>query len=249
VGILLYAITTGRLPFQDDVAQRVFQRITFAEPDYPVWLSAQLIDLLKKILVKVPGDRITISEIKRHPWLAQSEYAQLLVSPFSKDDSFSVRRVQRGFVDHIERLGVDIRLLPHQILDGEYNETTAIYAILCRAMIADRVRELMQRLTTTPKIRISKSGAPISARVTGVPKQPVRTNMSLPQAQRYSAGRVSSRVAMPLIRPIIGLPAHSRASSGEEKGPLTNAETPRGSPRQVTKSGLMYRHPCSHGLK
>jgi serine/threonine protein kinase len=45
------------------------------EPEFPTGLSEQAKDLLRKMLEKNPCMRITMSEIKRHPWLRAYEFS------------------------------------------------------------------------------------------------------------------------------------------------------------------------------
>jgi serine/threonine protein kinase len=72
VGVLLYAMVTGKLPFDDSSLQGVLQKVAYTEPNYPLFMSPQLIDLLKKILVKNPNRRLTLDGIKCHPWVLMS---------------------------------------------------------------------------------------------------------------------------------------------------------------------------------
>lgn len=70
LGIILYAITYGNLPFENSNISMLFNTIISEEPPYPHFsrISPSLVDLIKKMLVKNPNDRITIEEIKKHPF-------------------------------------------------------------------------------------------------------------------------------------------------------------------------------------
>jgi serine/threonine protein kinase len=67
-GIILYVLSTGHFPFNGKTVDVLYQRIRAAAPKYPEHFSPELADLLKKILVADPEKRITIPEIKAHPW-------------------------------------------------------------------------------------------------------------------------------------------------------------------------------------
>lgn len=69
MGIILYAISAGNLPFMSDNIQLVYKMITLMEPKYPKNFSLELIDLLQKMMNKDPKQRITIEEILEHPWV------------------------------------------------------------------------------------------------------------------------------------------------------------------------------------
>jgi hypothetical protein len=253
--VLLYAITVGELPFEDDVVQRILQKIAFTEPTYPTFLSPQLIDLLKKILVKSPDERITISKIKRHPWLSQGAYSQLFSVPLSHDEKFSMKGVERELIDYIARLGVDVRLLPRQILEGEYNETTALYVILRREMSTERLKELMQRLSGAvqspgiPKVQSANGIAPMSPRAAGIPKPAARAKIRVPQFGRHTGG-LTPRAPMPVIQPVSATPMPTRrVSAADETDQMSTPEALRDSPRQLHKVLLPLKRPRSHNLK
>lgn len=65
-GVILYALLTGNLPFDDPSIRNLLakvRRAQFVMPD----VSDTLKDLLSKMLTKDPKNRITIRQIKEHP--------------------------------------------------------------------------------------------------------------------------------------------------------------------------------------
>jgi serine/threonine protein kinase len=149
-GIVLYAITVGTLPFGDRVIQRVFQKIAYIEPTYPAYLSPQLIDLLRKILQKNPDSRLTIQKIKQHPWFSQGECLELFKLLACGDEQLLAKRIDQEIVNQIAGLDFNVKGLTARILDGEYNDLTALYYILSRGRVAERVKELMGQLRPAP---------------------------------------------------------------------------------------------------
>ena len=67
-GIILYAMIYGYLPFENlnNNNDMLFQKISECRVDYPRNSCIFALDLLKKILVPNPNERITIKEIKNH---------------------------------------------------------------------------------------------------------------------------------------------------------------------------------------
>ena len=67
-GIILYAMIYGYLPFENlnNDNDLLFQKISECRVDYPRNSCIFALDLLKKILVPDPNERITIKEIKNH---------------------------------------------------------------------------------------------------------------------------------------------------------------------------------------
>ena len=66
IGIILYAMLCGYLPFEDDDNNILFQKILNCKLEYPRFLSKLSIDIINKILVTDPNKRFTIKDIKKH---------------------------------------------------------------------------------------------------------------------------------------------------------------------------------------
>ena len=67
-GIILYAMIYGYLPFEDPDNEILFQKILECKPDMPSGVSVSAVDLMKRIMVTNPDKRITIEQIKEHPF-------------------------------------------------------------------------------------------------------------------------------------------------------------------------------------
>ena len=67
-GIILYAMLCGYLPFDGDNNQEIFQSIVECKPEFPDFLEDDSVNLLIWILNSDPKERISIEEIKYHPF-------------------------------------------------------------------------------------------------------------------------------------------------------------------------------------
>ncbi|XP_066540249.1 calcium/calmodulin-dependent protein kinase kinase 1b [Hoplias malabaricus] len=71
MGVTLYCFVFGKCPFVDEYILALYDKIKNIPvifPDTPV-ITEELRDLITRMLDKVPGSRITISEMKLHPWV------------------------------------------------------------------------------------------------------------------------------------------------------------------------------------
>ena len=69
-GVVLYAMLCGYLPFEDENNNNdeLYDKICKGKFDIPNHVSEKAKDLINKILVTDPNKRLTISQIKNHPW-------------------------------------------------------------------------------------------------------------------------------------------------------------------------------------
>ncbi len=67
-GVILYVLLAGFLPFDESTIVQLFAKIQNADFTYPSWFSPDLRSLLNQMLVADPKTRITLSQLKTHPW-------------------------------------------------------------------------------------------------------------------------------------------------------------------------------------
>ncbi|KNC54315.1 uncharacterized protein AMSG_12341 [Thecamonas trahens ATCC 50062] len=67
-GVILYALLCGRLPFDDDYIPNLFKKIKGGIFTLPSFLSDGARSLILSMLVVDPLRRITVEQIKQHPW-------------------------------------------------------------------------------------------------------------------------------------------------------------------------------------
>ena len=67
-GIILFAMLCGYLPFEDNDNEILFEKILECKIILPNFISENAKDLIEKILVIEPDKRISIPEIKKHPF-------------------------------------------------------------------------------------------------------------------------------------------------------------------------------------
>ncbi|WVR03489.1 hypothetical protein IAU60_000480 [Kwoniella sp. DSM 27419] len=89
-GIILFALLTGRLPFDDDNIRSLLQKVKIGVFEMPDEIKDPARDLLSKMLEKDPERRITMPEILQHPFFISRPVRAIpgraLVSPPSLDE-------------------------------------------------------------------------------------------------------------------------------------------------------------------
>jgi 5'-AMP-activated protein kinase catalytic alpha subunit len=68
IGIVLFAMVCGFLPFDEKNDDRLFKMIKEGKYNLPTFLSHNVKDLIKRILITDPKRRLSFEAIKNHPW-------------------------------------------------------------------------------------------------------------------------------------------------------------------------------------
>lgn len=69
LGVVLYVVLAGCLPFDEDDLVSLFRKISAADYEAPPWLSDEAVALLASMLNPVPEQRPTVEQIWAHPWM------------------------------------------------------------------------------------------------------------------------------------------------------------------------------------
>ncbi|KJE96246.1 CAMK/CAMKL protein kinase, variant [Capsaspora owczarzaki ATCC 30864] len=68
MGVVLYAMVCGKPPFQAKAIRELYKKIKEVDFVFPDYVSDSFKDLIGKIFVRDVDKRITMSEIREHPW-------------------------------------------------------------------------------------------------------------------------------------------------------------------------------------
>lgn len=68
-GVVLYTMLEGRYAFWGETDDDIASAVMFQDPTWSEHFPAEAIDLLKQMLTKNPRKRISISKIKKHPFI------------------------------------------------------------------------------------------------------------------------------------------------------------------------------------
>ncbi|XP_022872085.1 SNF1-related protein kinase catalytic subunit alpha KIN10-like isoform X2 [Olea europaea var. sylvestris] len=127
-GIILYALLCGRLPFEDANMSCLFAKVQ--KGVYPVspHLSKSALDLISRILVVDPMKRISIPEIRQHPWFREN--LPLYIASPSTDALSKTEKVDMDVLKEMIKLGFVIREVIGSLQNNLQNEATVTYRML-----------------------------------------------------------------------------------------------------------------------
>lgn len=174
LGIVIYTITTGFLPFVADNYPKYSELILKSEPKYPSTMNPQLVDLISKMLNKNPKTRITIDEIIQHPFLnkmlqnSNSTFLNALNLNFEKemklpflnprtDDKtphsdfliFDGIQADQQIVKIMNSLHISTLKLNEDLINQKLTPEVTIYKILKR----EKINEEMNKFNAISKFR------------------------------------------------------------------------------------------------
>jgi hypothetical protein len=107
IGVILYVLLAGFLPFDESTIVALFAKIQAADFTYPSWFTPETRALLDLMLVADPKVRITLTEIKSHPWF-QGAAGALDHAPAHASPTMPTAAQMEAAVDHEETAHDDL---------------------------------------------------------------------------------------------------------------------------------------------
>jgi hypothetical protein len=107
LGVILYALLCGELPFDDDDDNITRTKILSEEPKYPDHLPAEATALIKTLLSKRPLRRPALPDLLQHPFLAEHAPQQQAILKLHQPAPFSTD-VEKNCLDRMKGAGVNL---------------------------------------------------------------------------------------------------------------------------------------------
>ncbi|KXH30094.1 hypothetical protein CSIM01_00808 [Colletotrichum simmondsii] len=115
LGVILYALLCGELPFDDDDDTVTRTKILSEEPKFPDHLPTAAIPLLKSLLSKRPLLRPSLPDILTNPFLAEHSPAQQAILKLQRPPPFSTH-LEKETLQRMRGAGVDIDSVIESVL-------------------------------------------------------------------------------------------------------------------------------------
>uniref|UniRef100_A0A7N0SZ56 non-specific serine/threonine protein kinase n=1 Tax=Kalanchoe fedtschenkoi TaxID=63787 RepID=A0A7N0SZ56_KALFE len=127
-GVILYALLCGTLPFDDENIPNLFKKIKGGIYTLPSHLSPGARDLIPRMLVVDPMKRVTIPDIRKHPWFQAHLPRYLAVPP--PDTMQQAKKIDEEILLAVVQMGFDKNQLLESLSNRLQNEGTVAYYLL-----------------------------------------------------------------------------------------------------------------------
>jgi len=127
-GVILYALLCGSLPFDDESIPNLFKKIKGGIYTLPSHLSPSARDLIARMLLVDPLKRITIPEIRQHPWFVLHLPRYLAVPP--PDTASQAHKVDPEALEAVAAMGFDRAAVADALRRQVRNKATVAYYLI-----------------------------------------------------------------------------------------------------------------------
>lgn len=129
LGIILYALLCGELPYDEDDETATKLKILAEDPSYPDYVPPPAKDLIKKMLSKRPLLRPALADILKDPWLSEHAPAQQEILKIQQPAPFSTQ-LEKDTLQRMRSAGVDIDMVIENVLSQRCDSLAGWWALL-----------------------------------------------------------------------------------------------------------------------
>jgi serine/threonine protein kinase len=141
LGVILYQMLTGVLPFQGNNIQQFTQNQS-KHPFFPPYLSQNVVSLLQGLLTPESSERLNLIEIKNHRWFSNSYYS-FICQTFEKLKNVEA---QKKIIDKLKEKKMNTKLIISEMKENISSIGTCCYKQLRRELQIESMCEEMQMM-------------------------------------------------------------------------------------------------------
>lgn len=136
LGILLYALLCGFLPFDDEDTQKLYRLIQKGQYEIPVWLSEGSQKIIGQLLKHKPESRLTMDQILSHPWVVKGtdveriDFHSSIESDTGEGDTTGLLDAA-VVIELAKYYSCAVAQMETYLRDWKYDAITASYFLLC----------------------------------------------------------------------------------------------------------------------
>lgn len=164
LGVILYALLCGELPFDEDDDNLTRAKILGSEPKWPEHLTPDAKSLLNALLSKRPLIRPSLSDILAHPFLAEHAPQQQAILNQQQPAPFSTP-LEKETLERMRSAGVDIDQVIESVLAQRCDSLAGWWALLIQKEERKQQRRERKRREKEAENRASRRLSAASSRL------------------------------------------------------------------------------------
>lgn len=164
LGVILYALLCGELPFDDDDDSVTRAKILSTEPKWPDHLTADARALLNILLSKRPLLRPSLADILAHPFLAEHAPQQQAILKLQRPAPFTTS-LEKETLQRMQSAGVDIDQVIENVLAQRCDTLAGWWALLIEKEERKQQRRERKKKEKEAETRASRRLSAASSRL------------------------------------------------------------------------------------
>ncbi|KAL8843568.1 MAG: hypothetical protein Q9170_000072 [Blastenia crenularia] len=195
LGIILFALLTGELPFDDDNDMVTKHKILTTEPNYPESMPSDAKVLISQLLSKRPLIRPTIADILTNPFLAENAPQQQAILKLTQPPPFTTD-LEKQTLERMRSAGVDIDKVIENVLAQRCDGLAGWWALLIekeRRKEKRRERKRKERELEAKNLRRLSAASSRLERIAAPLKEVDEDSLSPPNTDGSKRGRRDRR--------------------------------------------------------
>ena len=138
LGVVLYVMCFGVLPFHDSSVQNVCKKIISDPVKIPDDADPQLSDLIQRMLEKDQTKRISLNDVKMHPWL---NYDEIMNGIKREHNRVNKEQIVRRVMAKLNSLGYTSEFV-YANIEKEDNEIKVLFNLLRWKYESEKIRKM-----------------------------------------------------------------------------------------------------------
>ncbi|KAF8863331.1 Pkinase-domain-containing protein [Acephala macrosclerotiorum] len=225
LGVILYALLCGELPFDEDDDNATRTKILTTEPKWPDHLTPDARSLLGVLLSKRPIIRPSLPDILAHPFLAEHAPHQQAILKLQQPPPFATP-LEKETLERMRSAGVDIDQVIENVLARRCDPLAGWWTLLIEKEERKAIRRERKRKEREAEHRASRRLSAASSRLermaptlTGVDEEGQELRLGEPPRSRGRKERRSAHYPDLVLTDLPGLPEHTQLDSPDVATP------------------------------